>query len=367
MVRYDACMTLTRASAVRREVQDSPDYPFAPIEARVKLDQNESAHDFPTKLKRLALERLEALEWNRYPDLHTDTLREKIAQFEAWQTRGVVVTPGSNVLIHALAQVAGINQRVLTVSPSFSLYALGAKLLGSSLKELPLENGFALPLESLLRELRAGGPGIVYLAEPHAPTGTMHPLEQLEQICAAAGPDWIVVIDEAYHGFSARDHKDLVRAHANVCVLRTFSKAWGLAGARLGYLLAQPELATNVQKVVSPFNVSHLNAIVAQVALEHPQYMQALLEEVKSERERVYQKLLEHPTWTVYPSQANFLLFRTPDAKAAHAKLLEHGVLIRRQDSYPGLEGCLRVSIGKPEENTAFLEAAFLIDPGVNP
>ena len=352
-------MTLTRASAVRREVQDSPDYPFAPIEARVKLDQNESAHDFPTKLKRLALERLEKLEWNRYPDLHTDTLREKIADFEDWQPKGVVVTPGSNVLIHALAQIAGINQRVLTVSPSFSLYALGAKLLGSSLKELPLEPGFELPVNELLRELRAGGPGIVYLAEPHAPTGALHPLEQLERICAAAGSDWLVVIDEAYHGFSARDHKALVRAHANVCILRTFSKAWGLAGARLGYLLAQPELAANVQKVVSPFNVSHLNAIVAEVALEHPQYMQSRLEEVKTERERVYRKLLEHPTWTVYPSHANFLLFRTPDAKTAHAGLLSHGVLVRRQDSYPGLEGCLRVSVGKPEENTAFLEAAF--------
>jgi histidinol-phosphate aminotransferase len=359
-------MTLTRANAVRREVQDSPDYPFVLIEARVKLDQNESAHDFPADLKQIALARLEQLEWNRYPDLHTDTLREKIAIFEDWQPKGVVVTPGSNVLIHALAQIAGIDQRILSVSPSFSLYAASAKLLGSSLKELPLGPDFSLPMDALLHELRAGGPGIIYLAEPHAPTGTMHPLEQLETICATAGPDWVVVIDEAYHGFSDRDHKALVRDQANVCILRTFSKAWGLAGARLGYLLAQPELAANVQKVVSPFNVSHLNAIVAEVALEHPQYMHARLEEVKSERERVYQKLLEHSSWTVYPSQANFLLIRTPDAKVAHAKLLEHGVLIRRQDSYLGLEGCLRVSIGTPEENTAFLEAAFLIDTEVN-
>lgn len=346
-------------NAVRREIRDAPNYPFSPIQARVKLDQNESAHDFPAHLKALALERLAAADWNRYPDLHADGLRERIGQHQGWNPDGVVVTPGSNVLIHALAQIAGIDQRILTVSPAFSLYALGAKLLGSRLTEVPLGPDFGLPVEALERELRAGGPGLLYLAEPHAPTGALHPLADIQRLLEAAGPDWVVVLDEAYFEFADRDHKRLILEHSNACIFRTFSKAWGLAGVRLGYLLAQPELAAHVQKIVSPFNVSTLITVPAEVALEHPEYVQERVSEVVRERERVYQRLLEHPTWKVYPSAANYLLVRTPDATAAYRGLLERGVLVRRQDSYPGLAGCLRVSIGLPEENDAFLTAAF--------
>jgi histidinol-phosphate aminotransferase len=324
------------------------------VQARVKLDQNESAHDFPAHLKALALERLVQAEWNRYPDMHADGLRAALARHEAWDADGILLTPGSNELIYALTQLAGINQRVLTVSPAFALYALGAKLLGSKLTEVPLEADFGLPVDTLERELRTGGPGILYLAEPHAPSGTLHDEALLERLIRAS-TGWIVALDEAYYPYSGRDHKRLVRQHPNVLILRTFSKAWGLAGARLGFMLSQPSLAREVQKILLPFNVNVLTSAVATVALEHPGYVEARVKEVIAERERLRHWLQEFTSWTAYPSQANYILIRVPDAAAVHRGLLEHGVLVRRQDSYPGLTGCLRITVGTPSENDALL------------
>jgi histidinol-phosphate aminotransferase len=153
-----------------------------------------------------------------------------------------------------------------------------------------------------------------------------------------------------------------VQKYGNVVILRTFSKALGLAGARLGYLLAQPALAQHVQKLISPFNVSLMAQIIGEVALEHPEYVAERVAQTISERERVYQALKQHPSWVVFPSQANYLLIHTPDAAHAHRELLARGVLIRRQDSYLGLSGCVRVSIGTVADNNAFLAAAMEIN-----
>jgi histidinol-phosphate aminotransferase len=348
-------------NAVRAAIRAAPNYPFTAIHAPIKLDQNESPLDFPQDLKKLALEKMLHTDWNRYPDIHADGLRQKLGAFEGWDPNGVLFAPGSNVLIYALTQVAGIGQRVVNVAPAFSLYALGAMLLGSELREFQLGPDFSLPMDAIINELRSGGPGLLYLAEPHAPTGTLHDLSQIKTILEAARDGWIVVLDEAYYQYAGRDHKQLALEYPNAVILRTFSKAWGLSGVRLGYLLAQPALATQVQKVLLPFNISALHQAVLEVALDHPQYVQSRVEETLTERERVYGALQKHPSWTVYPSQANFLLIRTPDAAAAHRALLERGVLVRRQDSYSGLTGCVRVSIGTPAENDAFIEAALEI------
>lgn len=344
--------------SVREAVRRTPAYPFTPIDAPVKLDQNESALDFPAELKAKALERMAALDWNRYPDLHADTLRGHIAASEGWDPEGVVVTPGSNVLIKLLTELAGIAQTVLTVQPGFSLYQLEASMLGARLVQPALNPNFSLPLEALEEALGTNPPGLFYLTQPHAPTGHLDPPQTVRRAVEAAGPGWVTVIDEAYCQFAGSDFRELVRAAENRLSLRTFSKAWGLAGLRLGYALTSPALATELRKLVSAFNVNLLTAAAVQVALEHPEYLRARVAAVRAERERVYAALREHPSWTVYPSHTNFLLIRTPDAGAAYRGLLERGVLLRRQDKLPGLAGCLRLSIGTPQENDRFLEAA---------
>ncbi len=344
---------------IRAAVRNAPAYPFVAIEAAIKLDQNESGYDFPTELKHLALEKMLHTNWNRYPQMHAETLRQKIAARVGWTEHGVVVTPGSNVLIHALAQAAGIGQRVLSVSPAFSLYSLSAALLEAQMLEPRLNSDFSLPMQSLTHELKQPTPGVLFLAVPHAPTGAMPSFEEITALLEAASQDWIIVLDEAYFEYSGRSHLALLETYPNLCILRTFSKAWGLGGVRLGYLLAQPELATHIQKILSPFNVSALTQAVAEVALDNPSYAQTRVSESILERQRVFAALEPHPTWKIYPSAANYHLIRTKDAKLAHSDLLERGILVRKQDGYLGLQGCIRVSVGTPEENTAFVTAAL--------
>lgn len=342
---------------IRAQVQNAPLYPFTPIDAPIKLDQNESPFDVPITLKREIFARLEQISWNRYPEMHSDNLKHIIAALEDWDAAGVVLAPGSNVLIYALTQIAGIGQRVLTVSPGFALYALSSKLLGGNLTELPLEPDFSLPVDALCRELRNGGPGVLFLAEPHAPTGALHPISDILRILEAAKDQWLVVLDEAYVQYTNHTLKHLALEHDNLVILRTFSKAWGLAGVRLGYLLSNPNMAANVQKMLLPFNISILHQITAEVILEHPEISKALVEHTVLERERMFKALQKHPNWIPYQSNANYILIRTNDAKRVHAQLLERGILVRRQDSYLNLEGCIRVSIGTTLENDAFIAA----------
>lgn len=347
---------------MREAVRATPAYPFTPIDAPIKLDQNESPWDFPEDLKRLAADRALSRPWNRYPDLDADTLRDSIGAFEDWDPRGVVVTPGSNVLIKLLTELSGIGQTVLTVKPGFSVYHLEALMLGAKLVEVALNPDFSLPVEELLRELK-GGPGVFYLTQPHAPTGHLDARAGVERLVDAAG-GWTTVIDEAYHQYGEGDYRDLARARDNVVLLRTFSKAWGLAGLRLGYALTGVELATQLQKLVSAFNVNALTQAAAEVALEHPEYVRERAEKTVAERERVMAALRAHPTWRVVPSGANFFLVRTPEAGEAYRALLGRGILVRRQDKNFMLEGCLRVSVGTPEENDRFLAAAMQIQVG---
>jgi histidinol-phosphate aminotransferase len=351
-------MTISTAkNPIREQVRAAPLYPFTPIDAPIKLDQNESPFDIPLELKKEIFQRLEQVSWNRYPEMHSDSLKHKIALLEDWDEAGVVLAPGSNVLIYALTQIAGIGQRLLSVAPGFALYALSGKLMDANVTELPLLPDFSLPVHDLCRELRAGGPGILFLAEPHAPTGSLHSLSDIKRILEAAKNEWLVVLDEAYVQFTKTNFKHLLLEHENVVILRTFSKALGVAGVRLGYSLSSPSLAANLQKMLLPFNISILHQVTAEVILEHPEISQNMVKHTILERERMFKALQDHPNWTAYPSNANYILIRTDDAKRVHTELLERGILVRRQDSYTNLEGCIRVSIGTTSENDAFIAA----------
>jgi histidinol-phosphate aminotransferase len=349
---------------IRPAVAASPDYPFSPVTATVKLDQNESFADFPAELKDIALERLRHLPWHRYTDLNAETLSASLAHFESWSPAGTVITTGSNVLIALLIQLSALDGRVVTVKPNFALYGLDATLLGATLTEVPLRTeDLSLDIDAVIAALgEAPGPqprGVIYIPRPQAPTGTLCELDALERL-ARASEGWLLVIDEAYHHFTPNDARDLARRHPHVVLLRTFSKAWGLAGLRLGYALASDGVAQQLRKLVPPFGVSVLQTVCAQVALEQPGYVKARVAQTLRERERLFKALQRHPSWSPLPSHANFLLVRTPDAAQAHAQLLAGGVLVRRQDRLHGLQGCFRVTVGTVEENNAFLRAAGL-------
>lgn len=350
----------TPAFPVRLAVKHSPPYPFNPISAPIKLDQNECPFDFPEELKTQVMERLSRIPWNRYPEIDALEVRKAIADYESWPVEGVVVTTGSNLMIRTLLQLSGLGHRILTVKPSFPLYALEAGLFECPLTELALQDDLTVNPDELSKELKSGS-GIVYFPQPQVPTAHLEPDTHLYALAEHANHRWMVVLDEAYHQFSGTDYRDWIKTRPNWVSVRTFSKAWGLASLRMGYALCHPDLGMELQKVVMPFSCTPWQALTVKVALEHPEYMDNQVRHVNAEKARMFERLQHHPVWHFYPSQTNFFLFRTPNAEDAYRFLLERGILVRRQDALFGLEGCLRVTLGSCAENDAFLEAAFAV------
>jgi histidinol-phosphate aminotransferase len=331
------------------------DYPYSKVDAAIKLDQNESPEDLPPEVKGRALERLAALHWNRYPELHAEDVRAALARHEDWPEAGIVLSPGSNLLCLALAQAA---TSVLDTAPAFPYYKGSAVAVGTPYRAVPLGPGFTLPLEPLLAAMD-GPPGVLFLPVPHAPTGALFAAGDVERLAEKArATGWLLVVDEAYQAFAGTDARPLARGNPSVAILRTFSKSWCLGGIRTGYLLGSPRVAAVVRALVPPFCIPAHTSVIILSALEQPGYVAALVGRIRSERARLLAELARvRPDWTVYPSVANFILVRTPDAKAAWERLLSRGILVRRQDHYAGLEGCLRVSVGTPAENDALLAA----------
>ena len=346
--------------SLRDALQNVPAYHFSAKEATVKLDQNESPYDLPDELKAKVLSTVAQTAFNRYPELDARSLKTKLAERYAWTNEGVVVTGGSNVLIQAFVMAAGLGQQVLSVTPTFSVYPLQAQLQGADLVEAPLGEDFSLPLAGLLDKLEQGR-GVFFLANPAAPTGNVFSEEALEQLAQASAQNWLMVVDEAYYQFSGTDALGLVKRHSHVASIRTFSKAFGLGGVRLGFGLMQPRLAEQLQKTVMPFSVSALQLETAKVVLDAPDFVESRVQEALREREKLFRALERLPNVTPFPSSTNFILFKVPDASAFYEQLLARGILIRRQDHLPGLTGCLRVSVGTPQENQLFVEAAQTI------
>lgn len=329
---------------------DKRDYTF-------KLDQNENPFGFPEALKEKFWERLKNLDWARYQDFQMEGITAKIANYLQLPPSQVIVGNGSNSLIQALLMVAlAPGDRLIIPEPTFTLYGLTGKMLNAEVITCRLHpEDFSLPLPEILQAAAAANTKMLVLCTPNNPTGNSFPLPQLEAL--VQGFPGLVVIDEAYQEFSRQDAKTLLRAHENVVILRTFSKAMSLAGMRIGYLLAAPEICAEVQKARLPYSVSFFSETAAIVALEEIELLKASVREILAERDRLWTALQEISSLRIYPSDANFFLVRCANSTALFQHLLQDGLLVRDVSGYPGLENCLRISIGRPEENEKLLES----------
>jgi histidinol-phosphate aminotransferase len=230
-------------------------------------------------------------------------------------------------------------------------------VLGGEAVRVDLGPDLEYDVEALRSARRAAGAAVTIVCTPNNPTGGILPLEAIERLCQDS--DGLVVIDEAYHEFAGTTAVPLLTRHPNLVVLRTFSKAMGLAGLRLGYLLAQPELVREVNKARLPYNVNIFTQTAALAALEEPQALVANVGRLVRLREEVFTRLRALPGLRVYPSRANFLLLELEQAapQAVFEALLARGILVRDVTSYPRLARCLRVSVGSEEENEALVVA----------
>ena len=343
---------------VKTQVRQLRPYSLRPERARVKLNQNENPWDIPLEIKEETLSRIASRAWSRYPDFVTRGLHEQLAKFSGWKTEGVLSGNGSNELIQAVLMVTvGERKRVLISEPTFALYRQITSVLGGEVISVNLTPELTYDFSALRAAIRSDDPDVTIICSPNNPTGCVIGRADLVSLLDEARG--LIVVDEAYFEFSDQTAVPLLERHSNLIVLRTFSKAMALAGLRVGYLLAVPELVREISKAVLPYNLNVISQAAAEVAIEmYESKLQPLIAAITSERDRLYRELQRIPGLTPVPSRANFMVVRSQvDPRQVFEGLLERGILIRDVSSYPMLADYFRISVGTTEENDLLLQA----------
>ncbi len=326
--------------------------------APIKLNQNESAWDAPVRIQQETLNRLRERAWSRYPDFVPSGLHEQLAAHCGWVPEGIVAGNGSNELIQALLMIAlGPGRRLLISEPTFALYRQIATILDAEIVSVPLTRRFEFDIPALIRSIESVQPEVIVICSPNNPTGSVIPQRALKELLQIA--NGLVVVDEAYFEFSEDTSVTLLRHFENLVVFRTFSKAMALAGLRVGYLVAAPQLAREIAKAVLPYNVNIISQIAAGVAIElYESELKPRVAVIRSERERIFSEIGKIAGLEPVKSQANFMIVRSCiPPREVYRRLLERGILIRDVSGYPQLGDFFRFSIGTCEENDALLRA----------
>ena len=331
--------------------------------ARRKLNQNECPEDLPAEVKRAVLDAAGQAAWNRYPEFVPARLLERLARHYGWRPDGMLAGNGSNELIQAaLAVLLAPGDTVVAPAPTFSLYRLLSGVLGARYLPVPLGPDFAYDVERTIDAAVRSRARVVVLNSPNNPTGSALPAGAVERIVAETGA--MVLCDEAYQEFGGPTAIPLLGRTARVIVLRTFSKAMGMAGLRFGVALAHPEVAREVAKAKLPYNVNLVTLAAAGVALDHADLLAERTRAIVETREAFLPRLRRIGGITPYPTAANFVLIRchAMPARELFRRLLdEHGILVRDVSNAAELSECLRISIGTPEDMDAVLAALAAI------
>jgi len=344
---------------IRPEIRSLSAYHVPDPGNLIKLDAMENPYHWPPEMIDRWLAVLRGVELNRYPDPGASALTARLkdsAQVPAGMQ--VVLGNGSDELIQMLAlAVADRDRTLLAPEPTFVMYRMIAAFAGMQYQGVDLADDFSLDVDAMLAAIDRYQPAIVFLAYPNNPTGTLFSAAAVEQIISAA--PGLVVVDEAYAPFTDATFMPRLGEFPNLLVLRTLSKM-GLAGLRLGLLAGPPEWLGQVDKVRLPYNINVLSQASALFALDHQDVLEEQTRRIRGDRAGLYDSLEAIAGIEPYPSEANFILFRTPAGYADSLcdALKAQGVLVKNLNPAGGrLQDCLRVTVGAPEENAAFLAA----------
>ena len=325
--------------------------------ARYRMNTNETPYPPPTTLVDEVAAELRTVALNRYPDRDARRLYGAISAHAGWPSEGLWVANGSNeIFMHLFLGFGGPGRRCLLFEPTYSLHSLIPRIASTRVMQVPRAADFTIDLDKAVGLIEEEGPDIVIVCSPNNPTGMCEPLASIEALIAAA--PGLAVVDEAYAEFTspAKSARSLLRDHPNLVLVKTFSKAWRLAGVRIGYMLADPGLVAALARVRLPYHLSAITQIVGESAIRHAEETLELVASIVAERDRI-EEGLSSMGLKAYPSDANFVLFEVDDAAGVWNKLLERGVLVRKYEGTRSLESCLRVTAGLPEETEAFLTA----------
>ncbi|MDR3644630.1 MAG: histidinol-phosphate transaminase [Clostridia bacterium] len=344
---------------IRPDIQALKAYHVPDASGLIKLDAMENPYTWPEAVRLEWLQALGQVALNRYPDPDAGILRQRLqVALRVPAGMELMLGNGSDELIQViLMAISRPGAVVLAPTPTFVMYEMIATFIGMKFVGVPLKQDFSLDMPAMLRAIDRHRPAAIFLAYPNNPTGNLFARADIEGLIQHT--PGLMVLDEAYHAFAGHSFMDHLGQRDNLLVMRTLSKQ-GLAGLRLGALAGPAPWLKEFNKVRLPYNIGTLTQASAEFALTHLDLLDEQARQIRRDREKLLQALADMPGVYVWPSLTNFILFRTEkrDADEVFEGLRSRGVLIKNLNPSGGmLTGCLRVTVGTPEENIAFLKA----------
>jgi histidinol-phosphate aminotransferase len=349
---------------MRQDIAFLKPYEAHVVEGNMKMDANENPFPWPQGMREELFAAGTA--FNRYPDGQAKELRKALSSYNGVKDDEVLIGNGSDELIQIILHTFGGEGRKLMIHPpTFSMYAAAAAITSTEVLEVPLVNGTGLDVETMVRHCKTDSAiKVTIICNPNNPTGTLYTREEMLQI--VQNTQGLVIIDEAYAEFSGESMIDLINDYPNLLIMRTFSKAFGMAALRLGYVIGNSELIACLNKVRQPFNVNSFSQQAGIIALKYAADYREQVEMIKKEIQMLYNELNKVDGIAVLPTRANFLLFQPKDPDRWAKELSVQGFTVRNLGELPGLGKSLRMSSGTPEENKKFLQAVRMIAAEIN-
>jgi histidinol-phosphate aminotransferase len=349
------------ANTIREDVRAGHGYNVPDSSGYIKLDAMENPYELPDPLRRELADRLAGAVLNRYPVPSYSTLKQKICtKLGVPSGYGVILGNGSDEIISIIAMATARQDKravLMAPIPAFVMFQRSAQFAGMDYVGVPLRPDFSLDREAMLAAIEKHRPAVVFLAYPNNPTGNLYDEDDMVAIIEALGDTGLAVVDEAYQPFARTSFMGRLPQYPNLMVMRTLSKL-GLAGIRLGYLAAAPALLQQFDKVRPPYNVNVLTQVAAEFALDHVEVLDEQAAKLNEARGELAAAMAALPGVTVFPSSANFITLRVPDAERTCAKLFAERILIKNLSKmHELLANCIRVTVSTPEENSVFLNA----------
>lgn len=345
---------------VKNKVRSLKPYHVEDFDCDVKLHANESAFPPPPETLKLFEEIFRNCSLNRYPDPNCQELKSVLSKQHQIPPEQFMIGNGSDELIQILLQIfCDPGDGVAFPDPTFAMYAIIAQGMGLTPQSVSLDENWGFRAEEFLEAIKNQPIRIVFFSYPNNPTGNCFSSAEIQKVIE--GFSGIVVVDEAYYDFSTKSFANLLSRHNNLIILRSLSKI-GLAALRVGYGIADPRIIEQVDKVRLPYNSNTLSQLFSAKLLNHFSPVQKQIDRVIEERKRLSEALHGFSALTVYPSDANFILFRVNQKSDEVFKhLMEDGILIRNLGNHPRLSNCLRVTVGTREENDRFIDQMNVI------
>jgi histidinol-phosphate aminotransferase len=346
---------------IRPDVRAIAGYHVPDASGFIKLDAMENPYHLPHHLREELGRRLADVALNRYPAASYASTKQRVCDtLGVPKDYDVILGNGSDELISMLCMACATKERravVLAPTPSFVMYKLSAQFAGMDFVGVSLKDDLTLDMPAMLAAIAEHKPALVFLSYPNNPTGNLFAEDDIVAIIKALDGFGLAVVDEAYEPFAQQTFMQRLPEFNNLVVMRTVSKL-GLAGIRLGYMSAAPQLLAQFDKVRPPYNINVLTQAAAEFALDHVEVLNQQAAVLRAARADLAAALAAMPGVEVFPSAANFILIRVPDSDDAHVKLLSHKVLIKNVSKmHTVLANCLRITVSTPEENSAFLDA----------